>query len=107
MKTTREIARAFLVTDRFATRHIGPSPDETQAMLATLGYSSLDAFADAVVPADIQLSRPLNLPPARSEREALQALRAVPAQHHPYRAYIGMRYYACFPPQLHQRDTED
>src|SRR3989449_338191 len=48
MKTT---ARAFLVTDRFVTRHIGPSPDETQAMLATLGYSSLDAFIDDVVPA--------------------------------------------------------
>src|SRR5256885_1905915 len=51
MKTTREIARAFLVTDRFVTRHIGPSPDETEAMLATLGYSSLDeatAAAEAV-----------------------------------------------------------
>src|SRR2546427_2495844 len=85
MKTTREIARAFLVTDRFATRHIGPSPDETQAMLATLGYSSLDAFIDAVVPADIRLSRPLNLPPGRSEREVLQALRGFAAQNQLYR----------------------
>src|SRR5438132_1084316 len=104
MKTTREIARAFLVTDRFATRHIGPSPDETQAMLATLGYSSLDAFVDAVVPADIQLSRPLNLPPGRSEREVLQALRGFAAQNQLYRSYIGMGYYPCFTPQVIQRN---
>src|SRR5437762_9527360 len=32
--------------DRFVTRHIGPSPDETRGMLATLGYESLDAFID-------------------------------------------------------------
>src|SRR5256712_991436 len=107
MKTTREIARAFLVPDRFATRHIGPSPDETQAMLATLGYSSLDAFIDAVVPADIRLSRPLNLPPGRSEREVLQALRGFAAQNQLYRSYIGMGYYPCFTPQVIQRNIVD
>jgi len=57
--------------DRFVTRHIGPSPDETRGMLATLGYESLDAFIDAVVPADIRLRRPLALPPGRTEREVL------------------------------------
>src|SRR3989442_1290606 len=97
MKTT---ARAFLVTDRFVTRHIGPSPDETQAMLATLGYSSLDAFIDDVVPADIRLSRPLDLPPGRSEREVLQALRSFAAQNQLFRSYIGMGYYPCFTPQV-------
>src|SRR5438128_6837387 len=101
MKTT---ARAFLVTDRFVTRHIGPSPDETQAMLATLGYSSLDAFIDDVVPADIRLSRPLDLPPGRSEREVLQALRSFAAQNQLFRSYIGMGYYPCFTPQVIQRN---
>src|SRR2546426_1096286 len=104
MKTTREIARAFLVTDRFVTRHIGPSPDETEAMLATLGYSSLDEFIDDVVPADIRLSRPLNLPPGRSEREVLQALRGFAAQNQLFRSYIGMGYYPCFTPQVIQRN---
>src|SRR6266550_3263875 len=61
--------------DRFVTRHIGPSPDETRGMLATLGYDSLDAFIDAVIPEDIRLRRPLALPPGRTEREVLQALR--------------------------------
>src|SRR6184192_4134259 len=62
--------------DRFVTRHIGPSPDETRGMLATLGYDSLDAFIDAVIPEDIRLRRPLALPPGRTEREVLQALRS-------------------------------
>src|SRR5881296_1756349 len=104
MKTTRDIARAFLVTDRFVTRHIGPSPDETEAMLATLGYSSLDEFIDEVVPADIRLSRPLDLPPGRSEREVLQALRGFAAQNQLFRSYIGMGYYPCFTPQVIQRN---
>src|SRR5438309_2056374 len=104
MKTTREIARAFLVTDRFVTRHIGPSPDETEAMLATLGYSSLDEFIDDVVPADIRLSRPLNLPPGRSEREVLQALRGFAAQNQLFRSHLGMGYYPCFTPQVIQRN---
>src|SRR5216683_1403120 len=90
--------------DRFVTRHIGPSPDETRDMLATLGYDSLDAFIDAVVPDDIRLRRPLALPPGRTEREVLQALRGLAAQNQLYRSYIGMGYYHTFTPQVIQRN---
>src|SRR5438552_4372441 len=90
--------------DRFATRHIGPSPDETRGMLATLGYDSLDAFIDAVVPEDIRLRRPLALPPGRTEREVLQALRGLAAQNQLYRSYIGMGYHHSFTPQVIQRN---
>src|SRR6058998_2006911 len=90
--------------DRFVTRHIGPSPDETRGMLATLGYESLDAFIDAVVPADIRLRRPLALPPGRTEREVLQALRGLAAQNQLYRSYIGMGYHHSFTPQVIQRN---
>src|SRR5256884_861533 len=90
--------------DRFVTRHIGPSPDETRAMLATLGYESLDAFIDAVVPADIRLRRPRALPPGRPEREVLQALRGLAAQNQLYRSYMGMGYPHSFPPQVIQRN---
>src|SRR5207253_3163392 len=90
--------------DRFVTRHIGPSPDETRGMLATLGYESLDAFIDAVVPADIRLRRPLALPPGRTEREVLQAQRGLAAQNQLFRSYIGMGYYHSFTPQVIQRN---
>jgi len=98
-------ARASLFpADRFVTRHIGPSPDETQAMLATLGYDALDRFIDDVVPPDIRLGRPLALPPGRSEREVLQALRGLAAQNQLFRSYIGMGYYHSFTPQVIQRN---
>src|SRR5216117_3079461 len=90
--------------DRFVTRHVGPSPDETRGMLATLGYDSLDAFIDAVIPEDIRLRRPLALPPGRTEREVLQALRGLAAQNQLYRSYIGMGYYHSFTPQVIQRN---
>src|SRR5437667_2992224 len=90
--------------DRFVTRHIGPSPDETRGMLATLGYESLDAFIDAVVPEEIRLRRPLALPPGRTEREVLQALRGLAAQDQLYRSYLGMGYHHSFTPQVIQRN---
>src|SRR5213080_3477052 len=98
-------ARASLLpADRFVTRHIGPSPDETRAMLQLVGAASLDEFIDSVVPADIRLGRPLALPPGRTEREVLQALRGLAAQNQLYRSYIGMGYYHSFTPQVIQRN---
>src|SRR2546426_925482 len=75
-----------------------------RAMLGTLGYDSLDAFIDAVVPDDIRLRRPLALPPGRTEREVLQALRGLAAQNQLYRSYIGMGYHHSFTPQVIQRN---
>src|ERR1044071_4001183 len=98
-------ARASLLpADRFVTRHIGPSPDETQAMLQALGYDSADEFVDAVVPEDIRLRRPLALPPGRTEREVLQALRGLAAQNQLFRSYVGMGYHHSFTPQVIQRN---
>src|SRR5213596_1517919 len=98
-------ARASLLpADRFVTRHIGPSPDETRAMLQTVGGASLEEFIDGVVPADIRLRRPLALPPGRTEREVLQALRGLAAQNQLFRSYIGMGYYHSFTPQVIQRN---
>src|SRR5437762_13247643 len=85
-------------------RHIGPSPDETRAMLQTVGGASLEEFIDGVVPADIRLRRPLALPPGRTEREVLQALRGLAAQNQLFRSYIGMGYYHTFTPQVIQRN---
>src|SRR5207245_949640 len=90
--------------DRFETRHVGPSSDEARAMLGALGYDSLDAFIDAVVPDDIRLRRPLALPPGRTEREVVQALRGLAAQNQLYRSYIGMGYHHSFTPQVIQRN---
>jgi glycine dehydrogenase len=78
--------------DRFAARHIGPHPDQRRAMLDVCGYETLDALIDDVVPPDIRLRRPLNLPAARSEPETLAALREMAATNRVFRSYIGMGY---------------
>ncbi len=88
----------------FAYRHIGPRKEDVQEMAATVGYASLDALIDAVVPEEIRLRRPLDLPPGRGEREVLQALRGMAEQNHVFRSYIGMGYYGTFVPQVIQRN---
>jgi glycine dehydrogenase len=98
------VSYTALRVERFLARHIGPRKADVDAMLASLGYESLDAFTDAVVPEDIRLRRPLDLPPGRSEREVLQALRGIAAQNRVFRSYIGMGYHRCFTPQVIQRN---
>jgi len=97
-------AYTLLRTDRFVARHIGPRRSDIDDMLGVLGYASMDQFIDAVVPEDIRLRRPLDLPPNRSEREVLQALRGIAAQNRVFRSYIGMGYYGTFTPQVIQRN---
>ena len=89
----------------FAYRHIGPRRPDVGEMLAVLGYDSIEAFIDAVVPEEIRLRRPLALPPGRSEREVLQALRGLAGMNRVFRSYIGMGYAGCFTPQVVQRNV--
>src|SRR6476659_817486 len=89
----------------FASRHIGPRPADIEAMLGTLGYGSLDALMDDIVPEDIRLRRPLNLPPGQGERDVLRTMRGMAAQNQVFRSYIGMGYYGCFMPPVIQRNV--
>ncbi len=91
-------------TESFTYRHIGPRPEDITEMVAILGYESLDALIDAVVPEEIRLRRPLALPKGRSEREVLRALRRLAAQNEIFRSYLGMGYYGTFTPQVIQRN---
>ncbi|MBA3346083.1 MAG: aminomethyl-transferring glycine dehydrogenase [Gemmatimonadales bacterium] len=98
-------ARDVLDPGHFAYRHIGPRRSDVADMLEVVGYQSLEAFIDAVVPEDIRLRRPLALPPGRSEREVLQALRGLAGMNTVFRSYIGMGYAGCFTPQVVQRNV--
>lgn len=40
-------------TDTFVARHVGPQPDEIEAMLETIGVKALGALIDAAVPESI------------------------------------------------------
>ncbi|MBI2071681.1 MAG: aminomethyl-transferring glycine dehydrogenase [Gemmatimonadetes bacterium] len=90
--------------DRFVRRHVGPRPDDVPDMLRVLGYPSLDALIDDLVPENIRLHRALNLPAARTEREVLAELRAMASHNQVFRSYLGMGYYDCITPPVIQRN---
>src|SRR6201981_2795560 len=91
--------------DSFARRHIGPSEDDVRAMVDELGFNSLDALINAVVPKSIRLDRQLNLPEAKSETEALAELRAIANKNKIARSFIGAGYSDCITPPVIQRNV--
>ncbi|MES2304841.1 MAG: aminomethyl-transferring glycine dehydrogenase [Gemmatimonadota bacterium] len=88
----------------FVPRHIGPTSADVQAMLDTLGYPTLNAFIDAVVPASIRMANPLKLPAGQGEHEVLATMRALAAKNQVFRSYIGMGYNGTFTPPVIQRN---
>ena len=92
-------------SEQFVRRHVGPNAAETRDLLAQIGFKSLDALIDAAVPKAIRLAKPLNLPAARSEFEALADLKKIASQNQVFRSYIGMGYYDCITPAVIQRNV--
>jgi glycine dehydrogenase len=91
--------------NEFAARHVGPRGDDVEAMLGTLGYPSLDAFIDAVVPEQIRLRRELALAPGQTEAAMLATMRELASQNQVFRSYIGMGYSSCLVPTVIQRNV--
>jgi glycine dehydrogenase len=91
--------------DQFVRRHIGPNAAEAREMLAPIGFKNLDELIAAAVPENIRLRRPLQLPAARTEPEALSELKAIASQNQVFRSYIGMGYYDCVTPAVIQRNV--
>ncbi|MDX2269431.1 MAG: aminomethyl-transferring glycine dehydrogenase [Bryobacter sp.] len=77
----------------FASRHIGPSPQDIQSMLATLGLPNLEALIEQTVPASIRFHRALEHGPTLSETEALAHLRALAQQNTIATNFLGMGYH--------------
>jgi glycine dehydrogenase len=92
-------------TDDFVRRHIGPSSQEIEEMLRTLGYSSLDEFIDATVPAGIRFQRLLDIGPARSEHDVLHEIGSLAAKNQVSRSYLGLGYHDCHTPPVIQRNV--
>jgi glycine dehydrogenase len=91
--------------DEFIARHIGPCPSEIAAMLATIGASSLDQLIDQTVPAAIRLPAPLALAGARTENEALGALKAIAGKNRVNKSLIGMGYADTLTPKVILRNV--
>ncbi len=89
----------------FADRHIGTTDADQALMLETLGFASRAALIDAIVPSSIRLTRPLALPPAKGEQEALDALKAIARKNRVPRSFIGQGYYGTLTPAVIQRNV--
>src|SRR5437016_13458142 len=90
--------------DSFARRHIGPNHAARHGMLAELEFENLDALIDATVPRNIRLDRPLDLPGAASEQDALAELRALANKNVVARSVIGAGYSDSITPPVIQRN---
>jgi glycine dehydrogenase len=78
--------------NEFVARHIGPRDEDIQLMLKELGFDSLEAMANQVIPKKIRTQKPLQLGDGLSEHELLQKLRNKVSQNKVYKSLIGMGY---------------
>ncbi len=97
-------------TDTFVRRHIGPREHDADEMLAVVGYGSLEALADATIPAAIR-TKPLTLTPLPGqqsrllgESELLEHLQGMADENQVFRSCIGMGYSDVIVPGVIQRN---
>ena len=84
--------------NEFIARHIGPRQADEQAMLATLGFDSLEGLSASVIPESIKGTSVLDLPAGQSEADALASIKAIAAKNQLCKTYIGQGYYNCHTP---------
>ena len=100
--------RSLETSRTFADRHIGPDADEQAKMLAVVGYGSLDDLAAQAMPAVDQPTNPgenRSIPPAATEVEVTDELRALAAQNSVLTPMIGLGYYATHTPAVIRRNV--
>ncbi|MBC7592300.1 MAG: aminomethyl-transferring glycine dehydrogenase, partial [Salinibacterium sp.] len=95
------------MTEHFADRHIGTDATAQAAMLAAVGYSSVEELVTAAVPASIAVDQTLrsSIPDAATEREALTELRALADHNTVNRSMIGLGYYDTITPAVIKRNV--
>ncbi|MCI3944037.1 glycine dehydrogenase [Pseudomonas syringae] len=79
--------------NEFIARHIGPRADDELAMLQTLGFDSIEALSESVIPESIKGTSVLNLPAGQSEADALASIKAIASKNQLFKTYIGQGYY--------------
>ncbi len=91
---------AFPPLDTFRRRHIGPSEPDIASMLTSLGFSRMDDFLSATIPASIRLTRSLDIADPtndggfleRGEFETLESLKKLASKNQIFRSFLGMGY---------------
>jgi len=106
MRSESKVERsALLAPDAFLARHLGSGEAAQADMLRALGCGSIEALLDEVVPRDILIDKPIELPAALDEHEALTELQAIAAENALWRSFIGQGYYGCRTPAVIRRNV--
>lgn len=91
--------------EKFSTRHIGPDQSQIDEMLEACEAQSIEQMIDETIPANIRLSKPLNLPEALSENDYLENIKGIASKNKIYRSFIGMGYYDTYTPNVILRNV--
>ena len=91
--------------ERFEDRHIGPGEEAQRAMAAAVGYASVDALIDDVVPEAIRKRELLALPEPLTEAGALARLRSHAESNRLVTSMIGVGYYGTRTPAVILRNV--
>ncbi|MBD2758797.1 aminomethyl-transferring glycine dehydrogenase [Yimella sp. cx-573] len=91
-------------TPDFVSRHIGPSQDEVDTMLKTIGYSSVSELIDRAIPGTIRMSDALDVVAAPSEAAVLAELRDKAGRNQVLTSMIGLGYYGTHTPGVIKRN---
>ncbi|MGZ8929190.1 MAG: glycine dehydrogenase, partial [Methylobacter sp.] len=105
MTTSRSDLAQLEMRGNFINRHIGPSPQQIQAMLAELGLSELDDIIEQAIPANILNHEPLKLTKTISERAVIKHLRKICERNKVFTSMIGMGYYDTTMPAVIKRNV--
>ncbi len=90
----------------FPRRHIGPRPEQSEAMLKILGCSSQEQFLNEVIPHEIRSQfSPSFFDEPVSEAQALRELKELLQHNRSYDCYLGMGYYPAHLPSVIQRNV--
>lgn len=87
-------------TEKFENRHHGKDEAQVNEMLQIVQANSLDELIEQTVPANIRLSKPLELPTAQGEYEFLKSFKKLAQKNKIFKSYIGLGYYECITPPV-------
>ncbi|MAC48594.1 MAG: glycine dehydrogenase (aminomethyl-transferring), partial [Oceanospirillum sp.] len=91
--------------NEFTHRHVGPDAAEQQAMLDSLGVSTLQELIEQTVPGSIRLDDALDMDLGITEVAALAELKALADQNTVNKSYIGMGYHNTYVPNVILRNV--
>ncbi len=84
----------------FSTRHIGPSAQDIEEMISSIGVKDLEELISKTVPRNIRMTRELILEAPCGEQQYLQLLKSTLGVNKIFKSFIGAGYYPTITPPV-------